>query len=889
MAVVLQVIGEYDGKQLAKAQRDLDKLKSGVEGGVSAYQAAGGGLAGVAAQGAVVGAKMASVGKAMTLGVTLPLIGIGAAGVKTAADFDSTMALMQVNSGASGQQMKQLSDLAMKMGSDTVFSAGEAASAMLELSKGGMKNAEIAGGGVQAAMALAATEGMDLAQAAGVVGTQMATFGLKAKDASKITDMLAAGSLASKASVQDLADGMKYVGSSAAAMGMPMDDAVTSLTMLNQAGLDGTTAGTSLNRMLLGLAAPSKNAAKAFGEYGVSLTDAKGQMLPMREVIGQLQDKLGGLSDTERAAALKRMFGVEGMRAANILMADGVKGYDKYNAAVNQQGKAQDMANARMSGMAGALEKMRGSLETAAQAVGNALEPVVLTVSGGIEKVANAFTALPAGVQTGIVAILGVAAAIGPVLLVVGKIASGFGAMVSVVGSVGGALSTLVGVVRTAMSAITGVMMANPWILIVVALVAVVALIVTHWETVKSYLATAWQWISATAGAIWSGIQSVLTTIWNAISAAATFIFDAIKAYFSFVLTAYQTVFTTVWNAISTALGVVWNAIKVAATVIFDGIKAYFDFVLGLYHTVFTTVWDAISGALGVIWNAIKTAATAVFDAIKTYFETVLGLYHAAFTTVWDAIKTVTETVWNAIKTTITALFDAAKAGVEVTLGLLHAAMSAVWTTIKAAADTGWGLIKTAITAPVTAAKGAVTGTIDALKTALDGAWDLIKSGASTAWGKIKDAMVHPVEAAKTAISGIVDEIKGAINGVIDKINGATARISALHVTAPKGLPIIGGKTFNFPDIPSIPKLADGGIVTAPTLALIGEDGPEKVVPLNSPRADKFAAGRQVTIARGAIQVTVHTSQAASTDVAAAVQAAVEDALAALLREVRAA
>lgn len=434
MAVVVHVVGDYDGKALGKAQRDLDKLKQSVAGASSAYAKAGGGVAGVAAQMDATGKKVAATGKNMTVGMTLPLTAIGYAGVKTAAAFDQTMASMQVNSGATGEKMEELRGLAMKLGADTVYSAGEAADAMLELSKGGMHVAEIQGGALAATMNLAATEGMGLGDAATIMTQAMNTFGIKAEDASKVTDLLAAGAVASTAGVQDLADGMKYVGSTAASLHMPMADTVTALAALNNAGIDSTTAGTSLNRMLLGLAAPSKNAAKAFDKFKVSSTDANGQILDTQGLIAELQKKLGKLSDSDRNAALKQMFGVEGMRAANVLMSKGVKGWKKLSGEVNRGGVAADMANARMTGMAGAIERAKGSAETAGLALGKALAPAVMFVSGMVEDLANWFTNLSPSTQTAIVSVAAVAAAMGPLAWGAGKVMQSFKLMVAPIG-----------------------------------------------------------------------------------------------------------------------------------------------------------------------------------------------------------------------------------------------------------------------------------------------------------------------------------------------------------------------------------------------------------------------------------------------------------------------
>lgn len=297
------------------------------------------------------------------------------------ATFSQTMASVQVNANLGSRALGQMSDLALKFGQDTVYSANEAAQAMLELSKGGMTAAQIKAGALKSTLNLAATEGIALGDSATIVARTLKTFGLNAGDANKAVDMLAGGSLASTAGVQDLADALKYVGTTAQTSGYGLSDTVTALAALTDSGISSTTAGTALNRMLLGLTLGTTKASQTAKELGLSFTDAKGNLLPMVDVVKRLQDAFHGMSTSQRNNDLKKIFGVEGMRAANVLIEQGVKGWEKYKGAVDQTGQAAKMADARMSGTKGALEQLSGSIETAQIKLGKALAPAVQDVA----------------------------------------------------------------------------------------------------------------------------------------------------------------------------------------------------------------------------------------------------------------------------------------------------------------------------------------------------------------------------------------------------------------------------------------------------------------------------------------------------------------------------
>lgn len=432
------------------------------------------------------GAQLAGVGKQMSMALTLPLAGVAAAGIKTAADFGVSMASLQVNTGASAKTMEGLRELAIKMGQDTVFSAGEAANAMLELSKGGMEPAAISGGALQSTMALAATEGMGLAEAATIITQSMNTFGLSAKDTGKAVDILAAGAVASTAGVRDLADGMKYVGSTAATLKVPLTDTVTALAALNNAGIDSTTAGTSLNSFMLRLIPTTRKAAEEAKSLGLNFVDATtGGLKPMNEVIKELVDTYGSMDDAARTASLKQIFGVEGMRAANILINEGVDGWNKLNGAVTKAGVAQDLANARMGGLAGVIEQFKGSVDTAFLKVGDRLTPAVTAFTTFFTALINGFASLPAPVQGAIVTIGAIVAAVGPLLIFVGNITKAVGILIPVI------------------SKLWIAMMANPIGLIVGAIAALVAGLVYFFTQTK------------TGQKVWADFTAFLSDAWK--------------------------------------------------------------------------------------------------------------------------------------------------------------------------------------------------------------------------------------------------------------------------------------------------------------------------------------------------------------------------------------
>lgn len=262
-----------------------------------------------------VGDRMGSIGRGLTAAVTLPLVGIGVASVKMAADFEQQMALAQLSLRDTGVSMETVSDYALKMGADTIFNAQEMALALTGLGKAGLNWEEIAGDmsgatGVLAAVTnLAAASNLELAQAADVVTVAMATFGRPAEDAVDIVDNLVMAADASVAEVSDLSDALASAGPVMASFGWDMEDVVTALALLSERGIRGSDAGTALRSMMTNLMRPTDQVKDALGLLNVNLYDSENRLKALPELIGELSDAL--TIGAKRTSQMSSMTGEE--------------------------------------------------------------------------------------------------------------------------------------------------------------------------------------------------------------------------------------------------------------------------------------------------------------------------------------------------------------------------------------------------------------------------------------------------------------------------------------------------------------------------------------------------------------------------------------------------
>lgn len=380
-----------------------------------------------------VGKNMRSTGKNLSTHLTLPIVAAGAYAVHTAAEFEKSMAQIKVAGNVGGQGMESMEDLAIKMGNETIFSANDSAEAMLELVKTGISPAKIEAGALASTMQLAATESLALGKTAEIVGAAMNTFKIPAKESKMITDALAGGALASSASVEGLALSLSQGGQSAAMYGLSVNETVGALAAFAQNGIQASDAGTSFKTFMMRLNPTQKKQKELMDKLNLSFFDQHGKMVGLVEVSKRLRTALSGYTDEQRGAYLQTLFGSDAQRAANIIFREGPKGLKGYISATEKRGAAEKMANAQMKGMPGAIERMKGSLETAALVVGMAMAPVITDLAELISNLAQGFSELSPEVQTFIIIGFGVVAAIGPVVYVLG-------ALVTAIAAVGTAL-----------------------------------------------------------------------------------------------------------------------------------------------------------------------------------------------------------------------------------------------------------------------------------------------------------------------------------------------------------------------------------------------------------------------------------------------------------------
>lgn len=312
---------------------------------------------------------------------------IGAAGLvgalvstaKAAGDLQTELNTFQAVTKATGNELDEARKKAVALGDDLSIpnaSAADAAQAMTELAKGGLDVKESMAA-AKGTLQLAAAAQTDNATAATIVARALNAFSLQGKDAVKVADLLAGAANASTGDMSDFALGLAQAGAQAHLAGLTIDETVTALAELANAGIVGSDAGTSLRVMLQRLNPTSKQAKELIAHLGLSVYDATGKMLPLRDIVAKYSKVLDELNPKQRTYVLNTIFGQDASRAAAIVLGGETKAYDSLNKAVTRHGQASEVAGAKTKGFNGAVSALGNAIQTLQVQVGTTLDEAV--------------------------------------------------------------------------------------------------------------------------------------------------------------------------------------------------------------------------------------------------------------------------------------------------------------------------------------------------------------------------------------------------------------------------------------------------------------------------------------------------------------------------------
>ena len=597
------------------------------------------------------GKSMTSAGSTLTKTVTTPVLGLGTAAVKVTSDFESAMSKVSAISGATGGDLDALNKKAQEMGAKTKFSATESAEAFTYMAMAGWKTEDMLSG-IDGIMSLAAADGLDLATTSDIVTDALTAFGLSASDSGHFADVLAKASSNANTNVSMLGESFKYAAPVAGALGYSAEDTAIALGLMANAGIKGSQGGTALRGSLTRLIKPTDDAAALMEQYGLSMTNADGSMKSLGEVMNMLRDKLGGLTEAEQAQVAAQIFGQEAMSGMLAIINASDSDYAKLTDAIyDADGAAQQMADTMLDNLSGQLTLLKSALEGLAIQFGEILMPYIKQFVTWLQNLTQKLQELTPEQKEQIVKWAAIAAAIGPVLMVLGKLTSSVGSIITTFGKIPGAIAKAKSTFTAVSAAIGGI--SAPVVAVVAVIGVLIAAFANLWKTNEEF--------RNKMTAIWDGIKSKFESF-------AQGIVDRLNAL-GFDFENFGEVVKAIWDGFCSLLAPifegVFNQVSVILGSVLDALTGIFDVFIGIFTGNWDQAWQGVKEIFGAVWDLIKGTFESWAMAFKGIADTVLGWFGTTWDETWANIKQFFVDTWNGITTFFSNVINAIKTAVS--------------------------------------------------------------------------------------------------------------------------------------------------------------------------------------------------------------------------------
>lgn len=756
----------------------------------------------------VMGATAATTGSAIK-SMLLPLVGIAGL-VKTVsvmAKFEQTMATVRGVTRATGPEFEALSDKAREMGATTRFSATEAGEGLLFLARAGFTSQQSMEA-LPATLNLAQAGAVDLGFAADVASNVLTQFDLSAEETVRVVDSLVTTSNRSNTSVAQLAEALKFAGTAAGKVGVSVEETAASIGVLGDAGIQASMAGTNMRGIFASLLNPTKKIEGALANLGLTFDQVD---ISQKSVIEVMETFKNANLDASNAATI---FGRRNFAAALQLTANVDKVKELTTANKENVGSASEMARVMdetlvgslkalvsivqelmlqvgQGGLGGVIRGMVDVLVDALRIIGGMGEE--LKTSGGAARaMAVAITSLTASLVT----------------MVVLKIAGFFLGVASAIGKV-----------IISMKALRVAMLTNPFTAIAVGVGALVALLISVKDRTFEFGDT-----TVTVGdfimVVWDRVVKFFKFVWDFWVAE----FKAAWKLMGLIVEKAVELLVSVWN---NTVGVFIDNWKIGI----DSVVLFFKFFANTAIAAIETVIDFTVQSIKFAKNLLDRFIGETDEVIPFPSITKIAAENAAKDYIGAVIDTIDNFRRGDLKAAFEGVFGADFAADLEAKGRERAALSAggLPSAPKPQADALDDVAKNA--------NKAVTETEKVAKK-LESAADQI----GDSFGRTFTDIITGAKTAKEAIGSLIDEIFRLV------VQQAVAAPIAAAITG--GLTGVTNAALGVQAPPAPAPLAKGGIVTAPKTGLIGEAGPEAIIPLRR-RSDGelgIATGRSIVV-----------------------------------------
>lgn len=721
-------------------------------------------LAEISAKTGEFGEKATKAGKAL-MPVTAGLTAVGGAGLAAFKDVGEGLDTIITKTGATGEAAEELENIFKNVYGSFPADSVEVGSAIGEINtRFGFMGQALEDASVKF-LKFADINGTDVNTAVQLVSRAMGDAGIEADEYGTILDQLSVAAQASGISINTLTENLTKYGAPMRQLGFDTEASIAIFSQWEKAGVNTEIAFSGMKKAIANWTKEGKNGKEEFANFVKGVQDGSISAQEALDVFGtkagpDLVDAIqaGRFSYEDFLSVIENSAGtVENTFAGT---QDPI---DEFTVAMN---------NSKMA------------LAEVGDALSSALAPILESVSGKLKEFTQWFSGLSEGQKQVIVRIALIVAAMGPLLLIIGKVSSAISSITGLLSKAktANAVMSTVGKIKGVLSGLWSFLLANPIVAVIAAIIGAVVMLYTKCEWFRDAINAVWESVKTAFTAAWDGIATFFTeTLPNAWDAAVAWI-QGIPEWWA-----------GIWQQVGDFFGGIWDSMMQNPVLsgIVTTIQNLWNNCVSTLQGIWSGLTEIASGAWELLKNTILAPVLLLIDLVTGDFA---GLKEDA-QNIWNNIKEAASNIWNGIKNVVSSVVQGMVTHVKTIITGLKDTLGNIWEMVKNTASSAWQNVKNFVVqtaqnlkqSAVQAFQNLVTG----IKNVLGNLGSVVSNGFQSAINFITSLPSKALKWGADFINGIANGIKNAIGNVTNAVSSVANKIrSFLHFSVPDEGPL---------------------------------------------------------------------------------------------------